>query len=495
MNKRFRALLALFLAAAAVTTAGCQKGPNPAPAPGSDSSAPEDSAVTTPTETELPEETLPEKNYDGADFTVFAEGYLTQDYAGFYLADEAVGETVNDAAFDRNSAVEDRYNIKLHYTPDIKRNDFSIFKQSVTAGDKEYDLVSGIAAFLTELVTPGCLEDINTVSEVDLSRSYYFQYINDEMSMLGRQYIVCGNFDMATILRTSVVFFSTEIATDNSLGDFYSFVEKNEWTYDKMLSLASQIYADLDGDNAVSTGDQFGLCGGFNMNSMLITATGYHFTTLDEKGYRHPTGYNDLLINFNKLLYDTYNQPWYYNCYPYGGKNAFNTEGKPGFIANRYLFFLQDISYAKDFASEMGDYGILPIPKYEATQKDYYSYCRPTATAIPTVVKDQERSALVLEALNLESKKIMMPAYYNVALSSRYAASKEASQVLDTIFANVTCDFTQLWYKALALTPSLHSSVGISENYVSLYESLAPKFEQTLSDLFDSVAKLETSGT
>lgn len=493
MNKRCHALVALLLAAVTAVSAGCQSSPTPSPDPGTSA---DESAVTTPApETEPPEETLPEKNYDGADFTVFAEGYLTQDYAGFYLADEAVGETVNDAAYERNRAVEDRYGIKLHYTPDIKRNDFSVFTQSATAGDKEFDLVSGIAAFLNDLVVPGYLADLNTVSQIDLSRSYYFPYINDEMSMLGRQYTVCGNFDMATILRTSVVFFSTKIASDNSLGDFYSLVEKDEWTYDKMLSLASQAYADLDGDGEASAADQYGLCGGYNMNSMLITATGYHFTTLDDKGNRHPTGYNDLLINFNKLLYDTYNQKWYYNCYPYGGKNAFNTEGKPGFIQNRYLFFLQDISYAKDFASEMGDYGILPIPKYEETQKNYFSYCRPTISAIPSSVKDQERSALVLEALNLESKKIMMPAYYNVALSSRYAASKEASQVLDTIFSNVACDFTQLWYRALGLSPNLHTTVGISENYVSLYEGLAPKFEQTLSDLLAGVAKLETSET
>jgi len=485
-------LLALFLVLTmTVPMAACSE----TDAGTSDSSSADkvNDAVTEETESEtVPEETddLPERNYEGADVLIYTEGYLTNDYHSFYNIYEETGSVVNDAAYHRNITIEERFNIGLGYTDDAPKKDMSAFRNSVAAGAMAYDLVSGFGTFLTDCISEGYFQDLNTLTYVNLDKSYYQHYINEEMEMIGKQFTASGYFDMATMARTFVTFFSTKLAEDYHLGNFYDLVDANEWTFDKMLSLAEASFLDADGNGVMTEGDQFGLCGGYNMNSLLSVCIGYRFTTQNDDGTRRSTGYTEDLLDFNALLLDTYSRNWYYNCYVYGEKNHYNDVAILNFIQNKYLFFLYDVSEAQNFAAEMDDYGILPIPKYKAEQEVYMSYCRPSMTAVPSDVKDSELSGILLEALNYESKKTVLPAYYDISLSHRYASTPEASAVLDTIFANVACDFAQNWYRAIGLSPNLHNSIGIDPDYVSYYRGIQKVFDKRLAEIFEAVINL-----
>lgn len=426
--------------------------------------------------------------YSGEKVTLYTEGYLSEDFSYFYLPEDESGEVVNDAAAQRTRALEERLNVNLEYSAQARGN-VNAYRASVQAGDGAYDLVSAIVNYMTPCVAAGECADLYGYPVVDTERSWYLPYVNAELEIEDALYLVCGYFDMATLARTSCVFFSPKVAEDNKLGDLYDYVLKDTWNYDTMLSLAEKCAADVNGDGTWDEKDRYGLCGGYNMNSMLIIATGYHFTKL-ENDARVISGINDKIVNFNKMLYETYAKTWYYNCYPYGGKNGFADAAKR-FEQDAYLFFLQDVSYAKDFAGEMEAYGILPIPKYGADQAEFFSYCRPTTTSIPADAKNPELSATVLEALNYYSREILLPAYYEIALSSRYASTPEASQMLDIVFANAAVDFAQLWYTNLKISPNLHNSIGVMEDYVSWYESIRGTFTTNLAALLESVAAVQ----
>ena len=153
-----------------------------------------------------------------------------------------------------------------------------------------------------------------------------------------------------------------------------------------------------------------------------------------------------------------------------------------------HLFFLQDISYTQRFSADMDDYGILPIPKYTASQEAYMSYCRPSISVIPADVKDPEFSSVILEALQHESQSSLLPVYCDVALSYRYASSKEAAEMLQLIFSNTACDFAQIWYPAINVRPNLHNSIGITENYASYFAGVEQTFNTNLEILMDQIA-------
>ncbi len=429
---------------------------------------------------------LPEKDYEGMTFRIFAQDYLTNDFHYLYDVYEENGNVVNDAAYARNRNVVERFNINIEYYTGKERENMAELYKSVQSGSGEYDLGSGFDT--ANGVSNGMLYDLNKLDYTDQSKSWYRKYVNEEFETLGRQYGVNGCFDMATVSRTASTFFSTKLAENYNIGDLYSLVRDNGWTYDKMFEFAELASADLDGDGAMNDGDQFGLCGGFNMNSMLIISTGYRFTTKDSNGMRKATGLNETVLNFNKMLYDTYQKPWYYNCYKYENKeNHYGDVAVPRFKENKYLFFLQDVSYTQQFSADMDDYGILPIPKYLETQKDYMSYCRPSFTVIPLDAKDPEMSSIILEALQHESQSTVLPAYYEIALSHRYASSADATEMLQIIFSNTACDFAQIWYAAIGVSPNLHNSIGITEDYTSYFAGVEETFNGNLEKIMTNI--------
>ena len=131
--------------------------------------------------------------------------------------------------------------------------------------------------------------------------------------MLGSLYVACGNYDMATFARTCVTFFSTKIAEEKNLGDLYSLYYNNEWTYDKLSTLAEAAMTDLNGDSQMQQNDdQFGLVGIKPLNGMLITATGYRFTQKTDDG-AVATGVTEALIDFNDKLLEITSSPYYIN--------------------------------------------------------------------------------------------------------------------------------------------------------------------------------------
>ena len=442
---------------------------------------------------------LPTYNRNGESFKIFADEIITESPRPFYNAFEEKGNVLNDAAYKRNRDIETQFNIKMSYAEGIANGKIDVLQASVASGSKEFALATSVGNYLTKAINAGCTQPLDSLGYIDFTKPYYFSYVNEEMAILGKHYSATGYFDMISLPRTMSVLFSTKLAEDNGYTNLYQLVKDGKWTFDTMLTMASSASKDLDGDGKMTETDQFGLSGGHNKNSQLSITTGYAFTKVNDKGYREPTGYNDTLLAFNDMLHETKAQSWYLDVYPNDngtkGKNQFDTLGVTAFTENRTLFFLYDISATTDIAPKMDDYGILPIPKFTADQEDYISSCSPGMSAVPKDAADPAFSAVVLEALNYESYKTLLPAYYEITLSSRYAKTTEASEMLDIIFENTATDFVFMWNASIGVKKpvGLNISVGVMTDYVSYFDSNRELFANALVTLFDTVAKADAS--
>lgn len=84
------------------------------------------------------------------------------------------------------------------------------------------------------------------------------------------------------------------------------------------------------------------------------------------------------------------------------------------------------------------DFGILPMPKFDKEQKEYFSIVSTGSAntiSIP-VTADAERSGAVIEALSAESHYILTPAFYDTVLKTKAARDDDSADMLDIIFAN-----------------------------------------------------------
>ena len=95
-----------------------------------------------------------------------------------------------------------------------------------------------------------------------------------------------------------------------------------------------------------------------------------------------------------------------------------------------------------EFRNMQDDYGILPVPKYDEKQKEYYTFSHDQYTVfmVPKTVADPEMSGAVLEALAYESYYSVQPVYYDLVLRGRYANDPESRAMLDMITTNIRVD-------------------------------------------------------
>ena len=114
---------------------------------------------------------LPEADFGGEDFNITINNYVGCE-AGF-LAEESNGDVLNDAVFARNSAVEERFNVKLHYISDSYASLKSKVSQSVTAGEDYYQLLCQHTIEANPWVTGGYLYNWHDIPHVDFDKPWW----------------------------------------------------------------------------------------------------------------------------------------------------------------------------------------------------------------------------------------------------------------------------------------------------------------------------------
>jgi hypothetical protein len=148
------------------------------------------------------------------------------------------------------------------------------------------------------------------------------------------------------------------------------------------------------------------------------------------------------------------------------------------------------------FRNMHDEYGILPTPKYDENQKDYYSYVHDQYTIfmIPITVRDAEMSGAVLEAMAYESYKTLTPAYFEVALKGRYANDPESRTMIDMITSNVLVD-TAIIYGGLIDYPAAKLLRGNMEygnsSIASTYEGYARMLPKVIKALVAELNELD----
>ena len=415
----------------------------------SDSSVPQSASETTlSAETETTEsgytDSLPEIDFGGTVFSVWGNNARWS----YFVDAEQDGDIINDAVYLRNAKISERFNVSFVY--DLKTEDWKYqwsderksFEASVMAGDGAYDLVTGYTGHSVPDMINGYFLKLTGMKYLDFGQAWWMSGINKAMTVGGKQYFASGYYEMPTILRTDVVFFSTKLSEKYGFTNLYELVDSGEWTYEKMISMAGEVGSDLDGNGQQTQDDQFGLSSFFDHIGSTFTGTGYDTYSRDGDGYLTLTSPNQALFDANEMLYKlTYESPEFYFSGNRPGDNTDDTIIVNIFTENRSLFFLNFISYCSDSKFRaMGDYGILPIPKFDAEQKSYGTWSSPFSSAIPVDAKNPEMSQIILEALECESYLSVRPVYYNTALSNKYLNDEDSVRMLDIIYSNVRTD-------------------------------------------------------
>ncbi len=423
------ALLFLFAGCSEATQKGTDE---PASAPTS-TPTPEETAAPVEEDEAIPAPDIPEDaDFGGAAFTVIYPNWSLYE---FYLnADELNGDVINDAMVNRTEAVNSRLNVDITFvTKGYIDTILEEVKSAVTAGDSTYDLaVTHCINGLQGLLTGNLVYDWNKIPYVDLTKPYWNQSILEQLTIGGVTPFAASDMLIAD---PNVIWFNNDIATDANIGNIYDTVLDGTWTLDTMSAMCDQVIRDLNGDGKMTAKDQFGVIGnnGWPMISFMYGCDQYVAEFVD--GSPQVALQTERAANVIEKLYKLLCE---------GDRAFFNSS-----VGDRYipfetyhaLFYFLSLSSMEQYRTTEVDYGIIPFPKFDEQQEEYVSLNWTGLQCVPVSCRDTAMVGMVSEELGYESKKQVLPAYFDYLLDGKIARHEETRQMLDIIFDNSVYDF------------------------------------------------------
>ena len=423
-----------------------------------DSTVPADPSAAVSETEEEPEITrenipdnLPEKNFDGRTFTL-----LTRETDGIYYGDkfmpeELNGEGVNDALYDRNIKIEERFGVDFAY---VSKNSQwgnaqwnNEMTNSIMAGDGAYDLIAAYAATASENISKNIFLNWREIPNIDLTQPWWSQRAIDALTVNGRSYLITGDYALSMWDNMFAFIFNKKLASDFGVENLYDLVRSGDWTLDKMSEITSGVSIDINGDGQWTRDDIYGLITdwGTSVDTFQV-AFDMPVVSHTDDGSLEVALYSEKAVSIVEKLNNLYHTT--HGAFMDSPDNYMNDMFR-GDRALLYATYFEKITALRDMES---DFGILPYPKYDTAQESYSSTSRDNFDlfVVPIDVKDTEFTGIITEALCAESYRSVVPKYYDVVLKSKTSRDEESAEMIDIIRDNLTFDIGYLCSSTLS---------------------------------------------
>ena len=484
MSKRITASLILTAMLAAMTVSCGGGGDTQIVTNNGDTS---DAAVTSEEVTTSPLYELEKKDFGGRNFRIS----VTKKYEDEMWVAEENGDICNDAVYNRNIKVEDYFNVKIvNVVSDGESKQVSDISKNIAAGDDVYDLTAVYTYLVGGPMLEGCFYNWKNVPVVDFSREWWVTDANEAFSVAGNQFVAVGDLSVTTLLLSYAVYFNQRIAEDYQFPNLYQTVLDGNWTIDEMLSLSKDMYQDLNNDGKLDENDMYGFAAD-NITNLDAWPTAFDIPFIVKNNNGDPTA--DINIDRLQTGLEKINSLYYDN-------NAFIDSSGKGIeinvFANGNTAFLttwinNSFSTLRDMKD---DYGILPYPKLDEEQENYYSNSMDNYSmlSVPKTVKDTDFVGTITEALTRENHFSVIPAYYDVALTAKYARDEQSVAMLDIIMDGRLYDFSILHGGQLARLPYLFREMvkDHAGSVASRYASISTRVDEGLKTLAEKYREL-----
>jgi len=473
-------LLCLLLAALMLLPAlGCASGGKTdagTTAAPTTTAAPVDTTTAAP-ETEPPiiSAALPDENYEGYNFVIAC---YDQTVGGTIWVEEEIGETINDAIYDRNRLVEERFNVSVMAETLPNSGLENGVRQAVAASDDTYALVSGHDCTLWSMTMGGNFLNLRDLKEMDFSQPWYPAYANNTYAINNRQYMFTGYVSYLALSWAPCFLVNKALAADNGITIPYQEVFDGKWTLDRLAELTEGVNSDLNGDGRMDDFDRYGLA----LNYKLYSFQGAYLDCYSRDAEGRVT------LDFDKEKLVSLAEKVVAIAYgPYGYVYGAEPSDKM-FLNNQSLFHYVKIQFMTSTELRESDieYGILPIPKWDEAQQDYVSSTSDRQFVILTSNSNPTRTAVITEALASAGYNRVRESYFDVALQTKFVPDRESREVLDIISNTLSVDLSFLNTSAgtsgLGRVVMLALSNGKTE-FGSLFAKLIPSEQKTVDKI------------
>ena len=432
-------VILFLLTAALLLSASCGEasvdGKTTTPDSSGDDIKESDSAAT---ETELSDD-LGKYDFGGRSFSIYTR--TTPLFYPYLDRQEATGDTIDDAVYNRNRKLEERFNFifdEQYYDYTVEGNDAP--RKLLLAGDDTYQLYVGRCVHMFNYASDGYFYKIDDLTAINTEKPYWNSQLYDDLSIGNAHYFAVGDFNISAFDFTHVLLFNKKMIDDLNLGDIYSTVLDGKWTFDRFGEMSRAAVSDVNGDSVMDENDQYGYTSlGKQVLPGFWIAGGALSMKKDDGQLVYTAPTDQKFIDVCQKVFEI---TWNDNIWHRVPITVDREEEMQMFCDGKALFTDSScfqISLTRDAAT---DFGIIPYPKYDETQDKYYSRIEGCELfGVPLTNTDPEMTSVILEAMACESRKIVIPAYYEVALKVKFTRDEESSKMLDIAFENRVFDY------------------------------------------------------
>ena len=413
-----------------------------------------DPVVTDPQTTEEEPETtkyadaVPELNFGGYEFRTIEQDSTRNSF----FAEEETGEYVNDAIYNRNKNTEDRFGVKFVETVRQSYNELDkTVMNSIISGSDEFDLVFGQMFGSARSAVNGGYVDWNTIPYVDFSNPWYTKSIQ-EASVGDKLLLIESDLCVMYAEQTWLMAYNKTKADEYKIEDLYKLVDDGKWTIDKLNTLITGLYNDLNGNGQRDIDDFYGI--GANQDGCQLAAFYYannvRLATVD-KNLKVTTDISseksiDVLTKLSKLFNEN------------DGSIKKSDSIATAVDKRTQLFMNETVLFAPLQVSDLvvdemrnlkSEYGVLPLPKYDEAQEEYYTVVDGGANImfIPITTSDKQREIVgaLVESMSALSYRDVIPTYCGIALEQKGTRDEESVKMLRKILDSRVIDFAYLY--------------------------------------------------
>lgn len=465
---------------------------------------------------------LPDLNYKGEEINVM---YWSDVENLEFEVESVTGNNVSDAIFDRNNRIEDRLNVDLVWNGvpgnANNRTGFVRMVQSYAdAGTGSADIIATYSRTAGTLAVQGLLIDLATIKDsyVDLEMPWWPSQMVETVSFGNAggtsYYFLTGDISTNVLHMMHCIYINKDLLTrlGGNIDDVYKMVYDGKWTLDALIELTAGAYQDLDGDNAKSRGDRYGLTGrSYVLDAFYIGSNMKYIDSNQEAGKSLSVSKDFSSAKTVKLVRKLGQQfagdDWITEKFA-SEPDFDSTISDIGIFVDGHALVVQQHAQMAE-KSVVGKakfkYGVLPMPKYDEKQVNYYTSVGNPHTLYGLFVglnsrgdmdKTLQMMSAVLECWASEGYRLTTPEIFEVNMQLKYSEGQDETNMFEYVRMGVTMDMGRILGSELS---EMCSRVGLcmstNASWSTFYGAYKTSLDSKLNDVVTDFAFYQANRT
>ena len=434
------------------------------------------------------ENILGPRDFGGETLTFYSRKYNGA-WSSDLLAPQEDGTILNDAIYKRNEKLSALYDVNFTQIESGVRDCLEDAINHIDAGDTTIHAMYLGLSDAAKAAQRGYLLDLKGLSNINLEGEWWTQSSNKAWSIGNKQYFATGAITVVDDQAIRTMFFNKDIIQEYKLKTIYDLVYDNEWVFDKFFEYV-EIAKQDNGDGVTTVDDVFGACAQTTLGFMMTMGSGEMLASKDSEDY--------------PVIVATNNADRFISVVDYLGEKISGNSGiymgddtviREIFGNGRSLFYAEVLMHAQTMRTSYEvTFGIIPMPKFNADQENYYQYStgrNTTVICFPHTLTgdDLDFGSFMVEAMAIESVETVTPAYYDICLKGRYADDAESGAMLDIITTSVATDMVE-FFAWNNFHSTIQSAISAGTSISSLLKRSATAAERVMNKTIEDFKAL-----